>query len=96
MAETDNSALQIGVIGSGSMGSGIAQVAAQAGHVVYLFDKNPQALQRAREQLQSVLQRQVDKGRLQQAEAGEVLGRIRFVDSIYDCLPAGLVIEAIV
>lgn len=88
--------LKIGVIGSGSMGSGIAQVAALAGHEVYLYDNNPDALERARLQLGQTLQRLAEKGKLSGTTASEVLGRIHAVQNIYACQDAGLVIEAIV
>lgn len=88
--------MKIGVLGSGSMGSGIAQVAATAGHEVYLYDNNPDALTRASQKLQKILNRLVEKGRMDDAEAKAVFGRIYMVDSMYDFGDAGMVIEAIV
>jgi len=88
--------IKIGVIGSGSMGSGIAQVAALAGHEVYLYDNNPDALDRARQQLEQTLQRLAEKGKLGGATVPEILGRIHSIQNIYDCPDAGLIIEAIV
>ncbi len=88
--------LKIGVIGSGSMGSGIAQVAALAGHEVYLYDNNPDALERAQQQLDQTLQRLAEKGKLGGATAQEILARIHCIQNIYACQDAGLVIEAIV
>lgn len=88
--------LKIGVIGSGSMGSGIAQVAALAGHEVYLYDNNPDALERAQQQLEQTLQRLAEKGKLGGASAPEILARIHCIQNIYACQDAGLVIEAIV
>ncbi|MFK7936746.1 MAG: 3-hydroxyacyl-CoA dehydrogenase NAD-binding domain-containing protein [Saprospiraceae bacterium] len=88
--------MKIGVLGSGSMGSGIAQVAATAGHEVYLYDNNPDALTRASQKLQKILNRLVEKGRIDDVEAKEIFGRIYMVDSMYDFADAGLVIEAIV
>ena len=78
------------------MGSGIAQVAATAGHEVYLCDNNPEALSKARDKLLKILNRLVEKGRLEDAEAKAIFGRIYFksgFDSFEDC---GLVIEAII
>ena len=49
--------MKIGVLGSGSMGTGIAQVAATAGHSVVLYDNNPAALDRARASLEKILNR---------------------------------------
>lgn len=76
------------------MGAGIAQVAAVAGHDVLLYDAAPAALEKARQNLEKTLQRLQEKGKL--ASANEVLGRIRFVDSLSDFRECGLVIEAIV
>ena len=88
--------MTIGVLGSGSMGTGIAQVAATAGHEVILFDTNPKALERASASLQKILNRLVEKGRLEPTESKAIFGRIRMVDSMTAFAAAGLVIEAII
>lgn len=88
--------MQIGVLGSGAMGTGIAQVAAQAGHDVILFDKNPTAIERAKEKLLKVLNRLVEKGKMTDSEAKGIFGRIYFVDNIYAYKDCGLIIEAII
>jgi 3-hydroxybutyryl-CoA dehydrogenase len=88
--------LKIGVIGSGSMGSGIAQVAATAGHEVLLYDNNPTALERAQDKLQKTLNRLVEKGRMDDPTAKAIFGRIYFVDNMLAFTDAGLIIEAIV
>ncbi len=88
--------MKVGVLGSGSMGSGIAQVAATAGHEVYLYDNNPDALQRASKQLQKILNRLVEKGRLTDADSKAIFGRIYFVDSMYAYKDCGIIIEAII
>lgn len=88
--------IQVGVIGSGSMGSGIAQVAATAGHEVLLYDNNPKALKRAAQNLQRIMDRLVEKGRLKAGEAEAILGRIKYVDTTYAYQEVELVIEAIV
>ena len=56
--------IKVGVIGSGSMGSGIAQVAATSGHEVVLFDTNQDALEKAMNKLLKILARLVEKGRI--------------------------------
>jgi 3-hydroxybutyryl-CoA dehydrogenase len=66
----------VGVVGAGAMGSGIAQVAAAAGHPVVLGDANVDAVARARETMRKSLGRDVEKGRLTQAEADATLARI--------------------
>lgn len=88
--------IKTGIIGSGSMGSGIAQVAATAGHEVIIYDNNPDALERARSLLEKNLTRLVEKGKLEQAKAMEILQRINFVENTYAFKDASLIIEAIV
>ncbi len=84
----------VGIVGAGAMGSGIAQVAAQAGHPVIVYDTNGQALERAAEQLRKTLQKLEEKGKLESAES--VWSRISYSASLEDLKDAGLVIEAIV
>ncbi len=86
----------VAVIGAGAMGSGIAQVAAQAGHTVYLYDQRDGAAQSGRDATAKQLQRRVDKGKMQQQELDAVIGRIHPVASLDEVAGAGLVIEAIV
>ena len=83
------------VCGAGTMGSGIAQVAAQNGLHALLFDVNPAMLEKAKASLAHNLQSLVDKGRLPAAAMPTILGRIAFVSDINDCI-ADLIIEAIV
>ncbi len=78
------------------MGSGIAQVAATAGHTVFLYDNNPAALQRSKDKLAKIMSRLVEKGRMDDATAQAIQGRIQYVDSLYDFKAPGMVIEAIV
>jgi len=66
----------IGVLGAGAMGSGIAQVAATAGHHVMVTDARAEALEEAREKLDKVLAREVEKGRLDGGTAGRLAERI--------------------
>lgn len=84
----------VGVVGSGAMGTGIAQVAAMAGHEVLVYDTNTTALEKARKSLESTLQKLQEKGKLQ--DAGAVLQRFSFVDTLDTFSRCGLVIEAIV
>ena len=86
--------LIIGVIGSGAMGSGIAQVAAMAGHKVMVYDANEQALIKAKHQLETTLQKLEEKGKIPSAEA--IYNLIYFVDDLSSFDLTGLVIEAIV
>ncbi len=84
----------IAVIGAGAMGSGIAQVAAVAGHPVVLFDAHEAAIHKAQSSLKTTLQKLQEKGKL--ANAGEVFSRFHFASSLEDLKDCGLVIEAII
>ena len=87
----------VGVLGAGAMGSGIAQVAAIAGHDVVVCDPDPKALARGSETVLKALTREVAKQRLDQPAADEIARRIRFVPLSYDAFAlCGFVIEAIV
>jgi len=84
----------VGVIGAGAMGSGIAQVAATAGHPVIIFDTNAAALERSKSALASTLDKLVAKGKL--ADASIITSKIAYTNTLADFAPVGLVIEAIV
>ncbi|MBW4934400.1 3-hydroxyacyl-CoA dehydrogenase PaaH [Marinobacter sp. F4206] len=86
----------IAVIGAGAMGSGIAQVAAQAGHKVYLHDQREGAAEAGRAGVAKQLQRRVDKGKLEQQTFDAIVGRIHPVSALSEIADSGLVIEAIV
>lgn len=86
----------IGIIGAGTMGRGIAQVAALAGHSVHLYDTQPNMLRDVRQFLQETLGRLAEKGKISEEEAGNALSRIYYhpkLDVLYKC---ELIIEAIV
>jgi len=83
------------ICGAGTMGSGIAQAAAQHNFHVILFDVNKDMLAKARTAMESNLQTLVQKNKLTAKEGTDILHRIQFVSDINDCL-ADLVIEAIV
>jgi 3-hydroxybutyryl-CoA dehydrogenase len=87
----------IGVLGAGSMGSGIAQVAAAAGHQVVVSDTKPEALEKTEQGIKRALARDVEKQRLDRARADEISRRIRLAPASYEAFAdCGLVIEAIV
>ncbi|MGE0568529.1 MAG: 3-hydroxyacyl-CoA dehydrogenase NAD-binding domain-containing protein [Bacteroidia bacterium] len=86
----------IGVVGSGAMGSGIAQVAATNNHQVYVFDTNQDALVRSKANLEKVLSRLVEKGKLDDAKKNNIIGNISFVNEIKDMANCHLIIEAII
>jgi 3-hydroxybutyryl-CoA dehydrogenase len=86
----------VGVIGAGSMGSGIAQLAAQSGHAVRLFDAQAGAAERALGRIESDLEASVKKGRLDEHERAVVRSRLAVVESVEALAGCGLVVEAIV
>ena len=86
----------IGVLGAGTMGSGIAQVAAQNGHRVILIDNNHEQLEKAEASLNKILSRLVEKGRIDEDRKNEILGLIDTSTSLNRFKECGLVIEAIV
>lgn len=78
------------------MGSGIAQVAAQAGYEVVVYDQQKAALERAENGLKSTLSKLVDKGKISAEDSLSILGRIAFRESLEALISSDLVIEAIV
>ncbi len=86
--------LKIAVIGSGTMGNGIAHVFAQHGHQVELIDVNEAALAKARETIAKNLDRQVKKGSLAPEAPAEILGRLRMGTDMAAAGTAALVVEA--
>jgi len=91
-----NSQSNIGIIGAGAMGSGIAQVAATAGHEVCLFDLNEKSLQNSKSKLAKIMSRLVEKGRVTIEESEAIQGRIKYVDGLSHFECCDLVIEAVV
>lgn len=83
------------VIGAGTMGSGIAQTAAQCGIYTLLFDINPKVLENAKGSIQKSLRFLQDKGKISENESNQVFQRIQFIQDTNDCL-ADIIIEAIV
>ncbi len=86
----------IAVIGAGTMGSGIAQVAATAGCSVQLVDAFPEALKKAEMNLQTTLAKLVEKGKINHEESVRIAGNILYESSVSALTNAQLVIEAIV
>jgi 3-hydroxybutyryl-CoA dehydrogenase len=86
----------IGVIGAGAMGTGIAHVAATAGESVILFDADKSTLEKAKGNLASTLNKLSEKGKISVEEAKNIFARVKFASSLNDFNNCGLIIEAIV
>lgn len=88
--------MKVGIIGSGTMGSGIAQVAATAGCSVKIYDTKTEALEKAETDLQKVLDRLVEKGKIDSEEKDRIQGNIKYVNTLKELKKSKLTIEAIV
>ena len=86
---------KIFVVGAGLMGSGIAQNAITAGYAVTLNDQNMAALERAKGNIEKMMRRDVEKGRMPAEECEAALARLTLDDTIEGAKDADLVIEAI-
>lgn len=84
------------VVGAGIMGAGIAQIAAQAGHTVFLFDTKENAAADAKAKLAKTLEGLVGKGKLDATAAEQALARIQAIADLDKASSSGLVIEAII
>ena len=94
--QTNKAVNLIGIVGAGAMGSGIAQIASQAGQDVVLFDLSQEALTSSSSKLQKVMNRLIEKGKVTSDEAIAIQERIvrtTMVASLKDC---DLIIEAVV
>jgi 3-hydroxybutyryl-CoA dehydrogenase len=86
----------VGVVGLGTMGAGIAQVAIQAGYDVVGREVSEQLAEAARKRIEHYLERGVEKGRMSAQQRDEALGRLRTTTELTDIADSDLVIEAIV
>lgn len=86
----------IGIVGAGTMGTGIAQIAATFGHQVFIYDNSKAALQKSELSLQKILTRLVEKGKVSPEDSTQILNRIHYSDSINEKDNCDLVIEAII
>jgi len=83
------------VCGAGTMGSGIAQVAAQSGFSTILFDVNGEMLEKSRTNIQKNIHVQISRNKLSAVESSAILSSLIFTNNIKDC-SADIIIEAIV
>ena len=88
--------MNVGIIGSGTMGSGIAQVAATSGCKVKLYDTNQAAVDKAKSALEKILARLVEKGRIDNTEKSRIQNNISYIVKLKDLADSDLTIEAII
>jgi len=88
--------MNIGVIGSGTMGIGIAQVAASNGCNVFLFDTNTSQTEKALQNLEKILTRLAEKQKISFEESEQIFNRVKFCTELKDLKDSDLVIEAII
>ena len=86
----------VGILGSGIMGSGIAEVAAKSGHTVILRSRKQESADAMVASLEKSLTKQVDRGKLDEATKTEVLGRVSATSKIADLADCDLIIESVV
>ncbi|MED4583946.1 3-hydroxyacyl-CoA dehydrogenase family protein [Brevibacillus choshinensis] len=85
----------VGVIGAGTMGAGIALVCARREHQVLLLDANQAVLDKAMSYLQSILSKDVEKGKISEQKKTETLDQVHFVSDMEKLAAADIVIEAV-
>lgn len=86
----------VGVVGSGAMGIGIAQVAATHNYKTIVFDTNSDAIDKAKKNLKTTLLKLVEKQKITKGKSDEILSNILFCNSISELKDCNLIIEAIV
>ena len=87
---------KIGIVGAGAMGSGIAQIASQAGHKVVVFDLNQSALDTSANKLSKVMTRLIEKGKINASESSAIQEGIYRTTDITQFNGCGVVIEAVI
>lgn len=87
---------EVGIVGSGIMGAGLAEVAARAGHQVVVRSRTISGAEAVLDKVGGGLNRQVDKGRLEADERDAIMGRIRVTDHLGQLVDCDLVIESVI
>lgn len=96
MSDKWDTKMVVGVVGAGAMGAGIAQVAAQAGHEILLFDAKAGMAEKGRNGILQALDRLVEKGRLARDKREAIADRLKPAADLAELSRCGLIIEAIV
>ena len=86
---------KIGVVGSGLMGSGIAEVSAQAGFAVVVYDSSEAQLDKARQRIEKDMKRLADKGKITIETGAAVMSRVNYSTDIQILADAAIVVEAV-
>lgn len=87
--------LTLGIVGTGLMGQGIAQIAAQSGVQVLLYDKRENGAEQAKAAIQKVLNRLVEKGKISEVAATESLNRLQVLGGMEELSSCHIVVEAV-
>ena len=93
---SSSKAQKIGVLGAGTMGQGIAQLAASNGHETFVFDNHQKAMEHAAQKLRALFEKLVGKGKVTAEEAENTLGRIHFISSFEQLSQCNLIVEAVI
>lgn len=88
--------INIGIIGSGAMGAGIAQVAATAGYQVFIYDSNPEAINKTKLNLSAAIDKLVLKNKILRQTGELILQKINYINNLSELKNCELIIEAIV
>jgi len=88
--------IKVSVIGAGTMGMGIAQIAATKGHEVCLYDNYDAAIKNAKHKIEKILNRLVEKEKITSQESKNIFNRINFSKNLEDIQESKIVIEAII
>lgn len=88
--------MKVGIVGTGTMGNGIAQVAAIAGNEVVLYDANDVAMARAIETIRLNLRRSAERGKISLIAAADIANRIKTTDRLEGLGDCALIIEAVI
>ena len=88
--------MKVSIIGAGTMGAGIAQIAATNGHEVCLYDSFDVAIESVEKKLNKILNRLVEKEKISEEEKDNILSKINFTKDINNLKGSGLVVEAII
>lgn len=86
----------IGIIGAGAMGAGIAQVAATAGHTVFVFDLNEEVIEKAKANWQASVNKFAEKNKFSREKVHAIINNLKATTDLEDFKTCNLIIEAIV